>query len=92
MEKEAAVEFRVKETRGIARHREPVTVGVPLPPGAVPDASALSIEGPGGDVIAAQTLVTDRRADGRALGPPRPAVRGRNANATYASAFGNRSG
>src|SRR5262245_54670554 len=62
---EAAVEVRVREARGIPRLREPVTVGVPLPRGAVHDVGALSIEGSDG-LAPVQALVTDRWADGSA--------------------------
>lgn len=63
---ETAVEFRVREADGIARSREPVTVGVPIPRGQVRDAASLSLVGPSGTAIPVQARVTDTWPDGSA--------------------------
>lgn len=58
------IEVVVREESGLAREREAVTVGVPLPRGAVREAGALVLLGPRGEPVPVQTAVVERWSDG----------------------------
>ncbi len=54
----------VREEDGLPREREPVTVGVPLPRGAVREAGALALLGPEGEPAPARVEPVERWSDG----------------------------
>jgi hypothetical protein len=60
------IELTIEEPAGVARNAEPVTVGVPLPAGAVRDLATLWIADAGGRRVATQTRVLERWPDGSA--------------------------
>ena len=57
------VPIRLRETAGVARRREPVTFGVPLPRGLTRDVSKLSLTGPGPEFVPAAFQVVNRWRD-----------------------------
>lgn len=62
-EAEHLVSIRVEEIRGIAREREPVRIGVPIPRGVLADAPSCSLVGPQGDAVPHQCRVLGRWSD-----------------------------
>ena len=58
-----SVPLRIVESMGVARQAAPVTVGVPLPRGAVRDPSSLWVSDPGGVGAPSQAAVLERWPD-----------------------------
>ena len=60
------VALTIREPAGLDRHAEPVTSGVPLPEGAVPDSTRLVLVNADGQPVPCQAVVQSRWPDGSA--------------------------